>query len=256
MRLMFALLVLDGLGCGWPRPTMPCRCRARAAALPVRPIRSPAWMWRRFQRADGLRPPAGRPGRRHLDAAADRPGRLRRRDMVELDAVLLPTRRRVAIKPAAVLTCAMAESLAAWLREDGGAATCRSSAARLRAIENYDSYECRTRNRVPGAKLSEHANGDALDVRAFTLADGRRLALTDPTVDKDAARGLARQRLPPLHHRARPRRRLPQRPHPSRRRSSAAMATASANGTCACRPRKSPPRSSAAASATGHGRAR
>lgn len=54
----------------------------------------------------------------------------------------------------------------------------------LRAVENYDSYECRSRNRIPGAKLSEHAHGDAIDVRALDLADGRRLELTDATVDQ------------------------------------------------------------------------
>ena len=36
-----------------------------------------------------------------------------------------------------------------------------------------------------GAKLSEHGKGNAVDVRSFTLADGRVLGLTDMTVAKD-----------------------------------------------------------------------
>ena len=46
-------------------------------------------------------------------------------------------------------------------------------------------YECRGRNRVPGAKLSEHGKGNAVDLRSFILADGRVVTLTDVTVAKD-----------------------------------------------------------------------
>ena len=38
----------------------------------------------------------------------------------------------------------------------------------LRTVENYDDFECRGRNRVAGAKLSEHGKGNAVDVRAFS----------------------------------------------------------------------------------------
>lgn len=39
------------------------------------------------------------------------------------------------------------------------------------------SYACRGRNRRPGAKLSEHAFGRAIDVRALTLDDGTSWAV-------------------------------------------------------------------------------
>jgi len=103
-------------------------------------------------------------------------------DMVELIAVLTPDKRPIAVIPPAVLNCSMAESLASWLRDEAVADVAKLGGA-LSAIENFDSYECRTRNRIPGAKLSEHAHGEALDVRALRLADGRRLALTDVNVD-------------------------------------------------------------------------
>jgi hypothetical protein len=111
------------------------------------------------------------------------PGACGNRDMVEVKAVLLPDARRIAVEPPAVLNCAMAESLAAWLREEAAPRVAKLGSP-LTAIENYDSYACRTRNRVPGAKLSEHAHGDALDLRALHLADGRRLQLSDVRVDK------------------------------------------------------------------------
>ncbi len=38
-------------------------------------------------------------------------------------------------------------------------------------------YSCRTRNSRPGARLSEHALGNAIDISAFVLADGTRLTV-------------------------------------------------------------------------------
>ena len=39
----------------------------------------------------------------------------------------------------------------------------------------YGSYECRGRNSVADAKLSEHGKGNAIDVRALVLAGGRHI---------------------------------------------------------------------------------
>src|SRR5262249_10536230 len=44
------------------------------------------------------------------------PGECGGRDLIRLNAVLLPNRKRVEVRPTAVLRCAMAESLAAWTR--------------------------------------------------------------------------------------------------------------------------------------------
>lgn len=111
------------------------------------------------------------------------PGACGGRDLVRIEAVVLPDNTRVAIRPKAQLTCPMAESLAAWVRDEVAPRFAKQGAS-LRGLENYDAYSCRTRNRVPGGKLSEHAHGDAMDVRAFILADGRRLEPVDPAVDK------------------------------------------------------------------------
>jgi hypothetical protein len=112
------------------------------------------------------------------------PGACGGRDMVQLDAVWLADRTRIEVKPAAVLRCEMAESLAAWIRDEA-APRLNAIGAVLRSVDNYDDFECRARNRVLGAKLSEHGMGDAIDVRSFTLADGRVIGLTDMTVAKD-----------------------------------------------------------------------
>ena len=111
------------------------------------------------------------------------PGACGGRDMVEVEAVLLPDNNRVVVEPPAVLNCAMAGSFAGWLH-DSAAPHVATLGSRLIAVENYDSYECRPRNRMPGAELSAHAHGDAIDLHAFRLADGRRLELTDVNVDR------------------------------------------------------------------------
>jgi hypothetical protein len=105
-------------------------------------------------------------------------------DAVQLQAVVLPDQTKVAVTPPATLRCPMAEQMANWLREDV-APTLAESGPPLRVLDNFDSYECRGRNRVRAAALSEHGRADALDVRGFRLADGRELGLTDMNVAKD-----------------------------------------------------------------------
>jgi hypothetical protein len=102
---------------------------------------------------------------------------------VILDGVILPDRAKIVVSPPATLRCTMAEEVAAWLREDIAPAVLKLGAP-LRGLDNFDSYECRGRNRVRGATLSEHGRANALDVRAFKLANGEMIGLTDVNVAK------------------------------------------------------------------------
>ena len=111
------------------------------------------------------------------------PGECGAVDAVHLDAVILPDQSKVAVTPAGILRCPMAEELARWVRDDV-APTATKLGSPLRVLDNFDFYECRGRNRVRGATLSEHGRADAIDVRLFKLADGRSLTLTDMNVDK------------------------------------------------------------------------
>ena len=55
-------------------------------------------------------------------------------DLVRLEAVVLPDKRRIAVRPAAVLRCTMASALAAWIRSDiAPLADSRATAASYRA---------------------------------------------------------------------------------------------------------------------------
>jgi hypothetical protein len=104
-------------------------------------------------------------------------------DMVRLDAVMRASGTRIDLKPAPVLRCAFAESVAGWLRDEAAPRADKLGSV-LKTVETYDDFECRGRNRVAGAKLSEHGKGNAVDLRSFILADGRALGLTDVTVAK------------------------------------------------------------------------
>jgi len=104
-------------------------------------------------------------------------------DLVRLEAIVLPDQRRVSVKPAAILRCPMASALAEWIRSDIAPLAERVGSA-VSDLDNFDSFECRGRNRVVGAKLSEHGRANALDVRAFKFADGSTVSLTDRAVPR------------------------------------------------------------------------
>ena len=105
-------------------------------------------------------------------------------DLVRLEAVVLADKRRVAMTPAATLRCKMALAIADWVRTDV-APLAAGLGSPLSALDNFDSYECRGRNRVAGAQLSEHGRANALDVGGFKLADGRSIGLTDRTEPRE-----------------------------------------------------------------------
>lgn len=105
-------------------------------------------------------------------------------DLVRLEAVVLPDKRRVSVKPAAILRCAMATAIADWIRTDM-APLAASLDTTISDLDNFDSFECRGRNRVVGARLSEHGRANALDVRALKLANGQSISLTDRTVSRE-----------------------------------------------------------------------
>jgi hypothetical protein len=102
-------------------------------------------------------------------------------DIVELERVALHDRTEVAIEPPATLRCETAETIASFV-QSALAPAVASAGGQLVAIDNFDSYECRGRNRVAGAKLSEHGRANALDIHALRLRDGRILHPTDDAV--------------------------------------------------------------------------
>jgi hypothetical protein len=105
-------------------------------------------------------------------------------DLVRLEAVVLPDKHLVSIKPAAILRCPMASAIADWIRADIAPLAANLGSV-ISDLDSFDSFECRGRNRVIGARLSEHGRANALDLRALKLANGRSISLTDRAVSRE-----------------------------------------------------------------------
>ena len=84
---------------------------------------------------------------------------------------------RVRLKPAALLRCPMIPQVDRWVASVIEPAARRNFGASLAEIAVAASYACRPMNNVAGGNLSEHGHANALDVSAFTLTDGTRIAV-------------------------------------------------------------------------------
>ena len=83
----------------------------------------------------------------------------------------------VAMKPAATLACPIVSVLDRWLADSVQPAAQRWFGMRVVEIKQISAYSCRGMNGNPSAHISEHAFGNALDIAAFTLADGRQVTV-------------------------------------------------------------------------------
>jgi hypothetical protein len=83
----------------------------------------------------------------------------------------------VAMRPAATLACPIVSALDRWLADSVQPAALRWFGARVVEIKQISAYSCRGMNGNSRAHISEHAFGNALDIAAFTLADGRTVTV-------------------------------------------------------------------------------
>jgi hypothetical protein len=75
------------------------------------------------------------------------------------------------------MRCPLARAFAGWVREAVQPEAGRILGSPVRRIESFGTYACRPVNSQAGARLSEHAFANAVDVAAFVLADGRRVTV-------------------------------------------------------------------------------
>jgi hypothetical protein len=74
----------------------------------------------------------------------------------------------IEIRPETEITCRTALAAAHWVRDVvGPAAKVFGKDVRLTGLRQASTYACRTRNSQPGAKISEHARGTAIDISTF-----------------------------------------------------------------------------------------
>ncbi len=104
----------------------------------------------------------------------------------------LPARRiRFPEKP--LLSCAMAERFARFTADMAAPLALGVFGKELAAVATGPGFECRPRNRQPGAKLSSHGQGLAVDVVSVELHGGRRIVVEKPE-DAESIRFLAAYR--------------------------------------------------------------
>lgn len=84
---------------------------------------------------------------------------------------------QVSLHPPATLTCRMVPALNAWLESDVQPNALALLGEQVTGIEVAASYGCRTRNSKRGGKMSEHGFANAIDIRAFVLAGGRKFSV-------------------------------------------------------------------------------
>src|SRR5712691_6247643 len=93
-----------------------------------------------------------------------------------------------AVTPAATLACPLVSSLDNWMSTGVQPAAQRWFGQPVVEIRQISAYACRSMNGQRGAPISEHAFGNALDIAAFTLADGRKVTV------REGWRGLPEER--------------------------------------------------------------
>jgi hypothetical protein len=92
-----------------------------------------------------------------------------------------PTVIRLPDEP--ILSCKFVERFGHWLGDLVGPLIAGQLNSDAKAVRTGPGYECRNRNRAENAKLSAHANGLAIDIMSFELANGQTLTIK-PTGDE------------------------------------------------------------------------
>ncbi len=100
---------------------------------------------------------------------------------------------QAAVLPPATLACPMVSALDQWITGSVQPAAVRWFGQPVVEVKQISAYSCRGMNGNPRAHISEHAFGNALDVAAFTLADGRKVTVREGWRGLPEERGFLRE---------------------------------------------------------------
>ena len=81
------------------------------------------------------------------------------------------------ITPTATLACPMVSAVDEWLAKDVQTAAMTWFGQPMVELITFGSFACRPMNHRSGARLSEHSFANAIDAKAFKLADGRVISV-------------------------------------------------------------------------------
>src|SRR5262245_15438623 len=85
----------------------------------------------------------------------------------------------VTLVPAATLACPIVSALDRWVADGVQPAAMRWFGTPVTEVKQISAYSCRGMVGSGGSSISEHAFGNALDIAAFTFADGRRVTVQE-----------------------------------------------------------------------------
>lgn len=98
----------------------------------------------------------------------------------------------VEVRPAATLACPIVSALDRWFANAVQPAAHKWFGQPVVEIKQISAYSCRGMNGDPNAHISEHAFGNALDIAAFVLADGRRITVKNGWIGSAEEQGFLR----------------------------------------------------------------
>jgi hypothetical protein len=98
---------------------------------------------------------------------------------VRLKAVPVPTRNEsiVRLTDQPILACRFAGPFGRWIGDLVAPLIAGIKGTELRTVRTGPGFECRNRNRATTGKLSAHAQGLAIDIAGFELANGTSLPI-------------------------------------------------------------------------------
>ena len=165
------VLVLEGCAMGFGSGSRePWRAEAENACMASRP----------FRRDDAITPM--RKINDHGPCGIERP----------LEVAALQD-GRVRVGPTATLGCPVTVALERWLEGAVQPAAMARFGSPVVGVRQMSSYACRNVNGAARGNLSEHASGNALDLAAFELADGRVITVLRGWSGSQAERDFLRE---------------------------------------------------------------
>lgn len=121
------------------------------------------------------------------DVVGTIPGRLRGCGIAE--AVRLRSVSGITLSQPSLMDCKTAKTLKTWTDRSAKRALRRHGGG-LAGFRVAAHYSCRTRNHRPGAPISEHGKGKAIDISGFILRDGTVLTVLDGWKTRKGGRAL------------------------------------------------------------------
>jgi hypothetical protein len=164
--------------------------RGDAPDLSLRPELRPRAILRLGQERDRLRRRGAVCG--DLDIQGEVVGRVAGDGVCGVEnAVRIRAVSGVDLNQGAVMDCPTAKALKTWVDETARPAV-GSKGGGLARLQVAAHYVCRTRNNKPGARISEHGKGRAIDISGYKLRDGTFVTVLEGWRGRDTGKILRR----------------------------------------------------------------